>query len=60
MLHARPHLRLAHQLQEDIATASPETKVNLHLCDPKDPWDFPEDFPDWPEWVSPNPPAIAS
>ncbi len=42
MLHARPHLRLAHQLQEDIASVSPETKVNLHLLDPKDPWDFQE------------------
>jgi transcriptional regulatory protein RtcR len=42
MLHARPHIRLAHQLQEDIAAVSPETQVNLHLCDPKDPWDFQE------------------
>lgn len=42
MLHARAHVRIAHQLQEDIASVSPETKVNLHLCDPKDPWDFQE------------------
>lgn len=42
MLHARPHVRLAGQLQEDIAAVSPETKVNLHLCDPRDPWDFQE------------------
>jgi transcriptional regulatory protein RtcR len=42
MLHSRQHIRLAHQLQEDIAAVSPETKVNLHLCDPKDPWDFQE------------------
>jgi hypothetical protein len=26
----------------------------------RDPWDFPEDFPEWPEWVEPMPPAIAS
>lgn len=26
----------------------------------RDPWDFPEDFPEWPDWVSPAPPAIAS
>jgi len=40
MLHARPHLKLAGQLSDDIASVSPETKVNLHLCDPRDPWDF--------------------
>lgn len=42
MLHARPHSRLAEQLREDIAAVSPETKVNLHLCDPTNPWDFQE------------------
>jgi transcriptional regulatory protein RtcR len=40
MLHARPHLKLAQQLSEDIASVSPETETNLHLCDPRDPWDF--------------------
>jgi transcriptional regulatory protein RtcR len=42
MLHARPHQRLAEQLRTDIAAVSPETKVNLHLCDPANPWDFQE------------------
>ena len=26
----------------------------------KDAWDFPEDFPEWPDYVEPMPPAIAS
>jgi phospholipase C len=26
----------------------------------RDAWDFPEDFPEWPDYVQPNPPAIAS
>jgi phospholipase C len=26
----------------------------------KDAWDFPEEFPDWPEYIEPMPPAIAS
>ena len=42
LLYARPHQRLAEQLVEDIATVSPETTVNLHLVDPRDPWDFQE------------------
>ena len=42
MLHARGHQRLAEQLKQDIASVSPETKVNLHVCDPTDPWDFQE------------------
>ena len=37
-----PHQKLAEQLIEDIASASPETTVNLHLVDPRDPWDFQE------------------
>jgi transcriptional regulatory protein RtcR len=40
MLHGRAHLKIAQQLSEDIASVSPETKTNLHLCDPRDPWDF--------------------
>ncbi len=40
LLHARAHVRTAQQLQTDIAAVSPETKVNLHLCDATDPWDF--------------------
>ncbi|MET0535109.1 MAG: RNA repair transcriptional activator RtcR [Steroidobacter sp.] len=42
MLHARSHLRLAEQLRTDISAVSPETKMNLHECDPADPWDFQE------------------
>jgi len=42
LLHARAHVQLAEQLQQDIASVSPETTVNLHVCDPKDPWDFQE------------------
>lgn len=40
LLYARPHSKLASQIRADIASVSPETKVNLHLCDPRDPWDF--------------------
>lgn len=42
LLYARPHTRLANQVRDDIASISPETKVNLQLCDPRDPWDFQE------------------
>ncbi|HEY0680785.1 MAG TPA: RNA repair transcriptional activator RtcR [Steroidobacter sp.] len=42
MLHSRGHIRLAEQLRTDIASVSPETKVNLHVCDPANPWDFQE------------------
>jgi transcriptional regulatory protein RtcR len=42
LLYARPHLGIAEQVREDIASVSPETTVNLHLCDPKNPWDFQE------------------
>jgi transcriptional regulatory protein RtcR len=42
MLYARPHMNLAKQLRADIESVSPETKVQLHSCDPRDPWDFQE------------------
>jgi transcriptional regulatory protein RtcR len=42
LLYARPFRKLAEQLIEDIASASPETQVRLHLVDPRDPWDFQE------------------
>jgi transcriptional regulatory protein RtcR len=42
LLHARPHMNLAKMVNEDIAAVSPETQVNLHLVDPRDPWDFQE------------------
>jgi len=42
MLYARPHMKLAQQVRGDIASVSPETKVQLHSCDPRDAWDFQE------------------
>jgi transcriptional regulatory protein RtcR len=42
LLYARPHMKIAEQVREDIASVSPETVVNLTLCDPKNPWDFQE------------------
>lgn len=42
LLHARSHSRLAQQVREDIGTVSPESRVNLHLSDPRNPWDFEE------------------
>jgi len=42
LLYSRPFRKLAEQLVEDIASASPETTVKLHLVDPRDPWDFQE------------------
>ena len=42
LLHARPHMNLAKQVRDDIESVSPETKVQLHSCDPRDPWDFQE------------------
>ncbi|MGE3147049.1 MAG: RNA repair transcriptional activator RtcR, partial [Pseudorhodoplanes sp.] len=42
MLHGTPHRRLAEYVAEDIASVSPETKVDLRLLDFRDPWDFEE------------------
>lgn len=42
LLYSRPFYKLAQKLVEDIGTASPETRVQLHLVDPRDPWDFQE------------------
>jgi transcriptional regulatory protein RtcR len=42
LLYSRPIHKLAEQIVEDVGTASPETTVNLHLVDPRDPWDFQE------------------
>src|SRR6188768_1750347 len=42
LLHARPHMKLAQQRRADIGSVSPETRVQLHSCDPRDPWDFQE------------------
>jgi len=40
LLYVHPHKSLARLLQEDMASVSPETKVNLHQLTMRDPWDF--------------------
>lgn len=42
LLHPRIGIALAEQVRADIAQVSPETSINLHLVDPRDPWDFEE------------------
>lgn len=42
LLHGTKHRRLAEQVIGDIATVSPETRVEPVLCDLQDPWDFEE------------------
>jgi transcriptional regulatory protein RtcR len=42
LLHATRHTRLAEYVSEDIASVSPETKVERKVLDFKDPWDFEE------------------
>jgi transcriptional regulatory protein RtcR len=42
LLHGRQHIKLAKQICEDIRSVSPETRVSLHLFDPRDAWDFQE------------------
>ena len=42
LLHGTPHVRLADYVAEDIASVSPETKVELRRLDFADPWDFEE------------------
>ncbi|NWG47172.1 MAG: sigma 54-interacting transcriptional regulator [Alphaproteobacteria bacterium] len=42
LLHGTPHLRLADYVAEDIASVSPETTVERHVLDFRDPWDFEE------------------
>ncbi len=42
LLYSRQSHSLAKLLVEDIASISPETAVNLHLVDPRNPWDFQE------------------
>lgn len=42
MLHGTPHRRLADFIEEDIASVSPETRVEKRLLDFRDPWDFEE------------------
>lgn len=42
MLYGTPHVRLAEYVAADIASVSPETRVDLQLLDLDDPWDFEE------------------
>jgi transcriptional regulatory protein RtcR len=42
LLHGTAHMRLADYVTEDIASVSPETRVEPHVIDFKDPWDFEE------------------
>jgi len=42
LLHGTPHARLAEYIAEDIASVSPETRVEPVRIDFKDPWDFEE------------------
>ncbi|MEQ6333874.1 RNA repair transcriptional activator RtcR [Sphingobium sp. MK2] len=42
LLHGTPHRRLAEYVAEDIASVSPETRVEMRLLDFRDPWDFEE------------------
>lgn len=42
MIHGSAHRLLAEYVSEDIASVSPETLVERHVLDFKDPWDFEE------------------
>ncbi|QNA86134.1 AAA family ATPase [Sphingomonas sp. So64.6b] len=42
MLHGASHTRLAEYIASDIIGVSPETTVDRHLIDFRDPWDFEE------------------
>ena len=42
LLHGTAHNRLAEYIAEDIASVSPETRVDRRTLDFKDPWDFEE------------------
>ena len=42
LLHGSAHTRLASYVTDDIGSVSPETTVEPHLLDFKDPWDFEE------------------
>ncbi len=51
LLHTLAHTALAQQVQADIATASPETVVNLVRLTMADPWDFGEVYAALFDWV---------
>lgn len=42
LIYGRPATNLCKTVVQDIASVSPETWVNCHLTDIKDPWDFEE------------------
>ena len=51
LIYTPRHVGLALQLQKDIATASPETVVNLVAMDIADPWDFGEMYAALYDWA---------
>ena len=42
LIHGNVHQSLAEMLRTDIAQVSPDTQVNTHVMDFRDPWDFEE------------------
>lgn len=51
LLYTPPHRELAHQVRADMATASPETTVNLVPLPITDPWDFGEVYAQLYDWT---------
>jgi len=51
LLYTPPHRELAHQVGADMATASPETTVNLVPLPIADPWDFGEVYAQLYDWT---------
>ena len=51
LLYTPPHRELAHQVRTDMATASPETTVNLVPLSIADPWDFGEVYAQLYDWT---------
>jgi transcriptional regulatory protein RtcR len=51
LMYTPPHAELARQLQADIASVSPETKVNLVEIALDDPWDFGEVYAGLYDWA---------
>ncbi|RMA60569.1 transcriptional regulatory protein RtcR [Acidovorax sp. 100] len=51
LLYTPPHRELAHQVRADMATASPETTVNLVPLPIADPWDFGEVYAQLYDWT---------
>ena len=51
LLYTPPHRELAHQVRTDMATASPETTVNLVPMSIADPWDLGEVYAQLYDWT---------